>query len=321
MRLSLWCKVSKIRVGQEIKNGAFFTLVRQFCTIFTPDMTTREATNTFKRRLHGVWPDHELQQMMRIILEDVMHYTPVDAVIHEHDELPDFFEAKLSGIIERLLRHEPLQYVLGEARFHGLRFKVTPAVLIPRPETEMLVDMVADANPQPDLRVLDVGTGSGCIAIALARTLKWPQVTATDVSAQALAVARQNAEALKATNVRLVQQDILQTEPPRKPEYDVVVSNPPYIFQSERAGMEANVLDYEPGTALWVPDDDPLLYYRTIARYAAAALVPGGRLYFEINRAQGSATAALLGSLGYTGVNVTRDQFGNERFATAVRPE
>lgn len=283
-------------------------------------MTTREAINTFKRRLHGVWPDHELQQMMRIILEDVMHYTPVDAVIHEHDELPDFFEAKLNGIIERLLKHEPLQYVLGEARFHGLRFKVTPAVLIPRPETEMLVDMVADANPQPDLRILDVGTGSGCIAIALARTLKWPQVTATDVSAQALAVARQNAEALKA-KVRLVQQDILQATPPSSPEYDVVVSNPPYICQSERASMEANVLDYEPGMALWVPDDDPLLFYRAIARYAAAALVPGGRLYFEINRAQGSATAQLLSSLGYTGVSVSRDQFGNERFATATRPQ
>ncbi len=268
-----------------------------------------------------MWPDHELQQMMRIILEDVMHYTPVDAVILEHDELPDFFKAKLDGIIERLLRHEPLQYVLGEARFHGMKFKVTPAVLIPRPETEMLVDMVADANPQPDLRVLDVGTGSGCIAIALARTLKWPQVTATDVSVQALAVARQNAEVLKAANVRLVQQDILQAEPPREPEYDVVVSNPPYICQSERAGMEANVLDHEPGTALWVPDDDPLLYYRAIARYAAAALMPGGRLYFEINRAQGRATAQLLSGLGYTGVSVSRDQFGNERFAAAVKPE
>ncbi len=280
-------------------------------------MTIQEAIATFKKRLRGVWPESELGQMMRIIMDEVMHYSPVDMIIHDHDDLPDFFEEKLDGIIGRLQRHEPLQYVLGTARFYGMRLKVTPATLIPRPETEMLVDMIADANPQPDLRVLDVGTGSGCIAIALARTLKWPQVTATDISAAALDVARANARELKAHNVTFQLQDIMQATPPAQPEHDIVVSNPPYICQSEQTQMEANVLDYEPHTALFVPDADPLVYYRAIARYATADLVPGGRLYFEINQAQGVATAALLSSMGFGNVDIVRDQYGNERFATA----
>ncbi len=280
-------------------------------------MTIQEAIATFKKRLRGVWPESELGQMMRIIMDEVMHYSPVDMIIHDHDDLPDFFEEKLDGIIGRLQRHEPLQYVLGTARFYGMRLKVTPATLIPRPETEMLVDMIADANPQPDLRVLDVGTGSGCIAIALARTLKWPQVTATDISAAALDVARANARELKAHNVTFQLQDIMQATPPAQPEHDIVVSNPPYICQSEQTQMEANVLDYEPHTALFVPDADPLVYYRAIARYATADLVPGGRLYFEINQAQGAATAALLSSMGFGNVDIVRDQYGNERFATA----
>lgn len=280
-------------------------------------MTIQEAIATFKKRLRGVWPESELGQMMRIIMDEVMHYSPVDMIIHDHDDLPDFFEEKLNGIIGRLQRHEPLQYVLGTTRFHGMRLKVTPATLIPRPETEMLVDMIADANPQPDLRVLDVGTGSGCIAIALARTLKWPQVTATDISAAALDVARANARELKAHNVTFQLQDIMQATPPAQPEHDIVVSNPPYICQSEQTQMEANVLDYEPHTALFVPDADPLVYYRAIARYATADLVPGGRLYFEINQAQGAATAALLSGMGFGNVDIVRDQYGNERFATA----
>ncbi len=281
-------------------------------------MTTQEAISSFKKRLRGVWPERELGQMMRIIMDEVMHYTPVDMIIHDHDDLPDFFADKLDHIIGRLQRHEPLQYVLGVTRFHGLRLKVTPATLIPRPETEMLVDIITDANQQPDLRVLDVGTGSGCIALALSRTLKWPQVTGTDVSAAALDVARANARQLKAHNVDFKLQDITQATPPHEPAHDVVVSNPPYVCQSEQEQMEANVLDYEPHTALFVPDADPLMFYRAIARYATADLVPGGRLYFEINQTQGEATASMLHGMGFGNVAIERDQYGNERFASAT---
>ena len=216
-----------------------------------------------------------------------------------------------------MLRHEPLQYILGKARFHGHSFAVTPATLIPRPETEQLVDMIVDQNPGSDLRVLDIGTGSGCIAISLARALKFAHVTATDISPQALAVAQQNAAALK-TRVSFVQQDILTTQAPRE-AWDIIVSNPPYITMSERSAMERNVLDYEPGSALFVPDDNPMLYYRPIAAYASLALASAGRLYLEINRAMGSQVVQTLQQAGLKNIQLHNDFNGNPRFATATK--
>ena len=213
-------------------------------------MTTREAINRLRENLAGVYDPREIESMTRVIFEDVLLWKPVDIVMRDQEPLPSFFDTKLNGIIDRLLRHEPLQYILGKARFHGHSFAVTPATLIPRPETEQLVDMIVDQNPGSDLRVLDIGTGSGCIAISLARALKFAHVTATDISPQALAVAQQNAAALK-TRVSFVQQDILTTQAPRE-AWDIIVSNPPYITMSERSAMERNVLDYEPGSALFV---------------------------------------------------------------------
>ena len=254
--------------------------------------------------------------MIRVICEDVFNYDQVDVALRQESELPEFAQERITDIIARLRCHEPLQYIGGSARFHGHRFKVTPAVLIPRPETEQLVDLIIDENPGSDLRVLDMGTGSGCIAISLARALKFAQVDALDVLRDALAVARENAASLK-VKVRFFESDMLAPQP--SATYDIIVSNPPYICWSERELMEANVKDYEPGQALFVPDNDPLLFYKAIAPYAAQSLERGGRLYLEINQRFGAEVKRLLEDNGFDEVRILEDSYGKPRFAAGIR--
>ncbi len=279
-------------------------------------MILKQAIEQLNNGLAGVAEPREVQAMIRIICEDVFNYDPVDVALRQESELPDFAPERISDIISRLRRQEPLQYIVGTALFHGHKFKVTPAVLIPRPETEQLVDLIVDENTAADLRVLDMGTGSGCIAISLARALKFAQVDAFDISQDALAVARENAADLK-VKVRLFQSDMLAPQPAAR--YDIIVSNPPYICWSERESMERNVLDYEPGQALFVPDNDPLLFYKAIAPYAAQSLERGGRLYLEINQRFGNEVKRLLEDCGLDEVRIIEDSFGRVRFAAAVR--
>ena len=279
-------------------------------------MILKEAIEQLKSGLAGVAEPQEVQAMIRVICEDIFNYDQVDVALRQENELPDFAQERITDAIARLRRHEPLQHIVGTARFHGHKFKVTPAVLIPRPETEQLVDLIIDENPGSDLRVLDMGTGSGCIAISLARALKFAQVDALDVSRDALAVARENAESLK-VKVRFFESDMLAPQPPAR--YDIIVSNPPYICWSEREAMEPNVKDYEPGQALFVPDNDPLLFYKAIAPYAAQSLERGGRLYLEINRRFGNEVKRLLEDNGFDEVRVIDDSYGNPRFVAATR--
>lgn len=282
-------------------------------------MTTREAISLMRSELQSIYELREIEGMARVIFEDVLLWQPVDIVMRDNEELPAFFASKLGGILTRLKQHEPLQYILGKARFHGHSFAVTPATLIPRPETEQLVDLIVDQNPGSDLQVLDIGTGSGCIAISLARALKFAQVTGIDVNADALAVAQRNASALK-TRVKFIEQDILTCRAPSE-SWDIIVSNPPYITMSEQAAMERNVLDYEPHSALFVPDDDPMLFYRPIAAYASRALKNGGRLYLEINRAMAAMVSDTLQRNGLSDIQVHTDYNGNHRFVTAIKKE
>ena len=279
-------------------------------------MKLKEAIEQLRNGLAGVAEPQEVQAMIRIICEDIFNYDQVDVALRQESELPDFAQERITDIISRLRRHEPLQYIVGSARFHGHRFKVTPAVLIPRPETEQLIDMIVDENPASDLRVLDMGTGSGCIAISLARALKFAQVDALDVSRDALAVARENAALLK-VKVRFFESDMLSPQPPAR--YDIIVSNPPYVCWSERESMERNVLDYEPGQALFVPDNDPLLFYKAIAAYAAQSLERGGRLYLEINQRFGNEVKRLLEGNGFDEVRIIEDSYGKTRFVVAVK--
>ena len=278
-------------------------------------MILKEAIEQLKKGLDGVVEPREAQAIIRVVCEDVFNYDPVDVSLRQDSELPEFAAQRIAEIISRLRRGEPLQYIVGNARFHGHKFKVSPAVLIPRPETEQLVDLIIDENPGSDLRVLDMGTGSGCIAISLARALKFAQVDALDVSRDALAVARENAAALK-VKVRFFESDMLLPQPPAR--YDIIVSNPPYVCWSEREAMERNVKDYEPGQALFVPDNDPLLFYKAIAPYAAQSLERGGRLYLEINQRFGAEVKRLLENTGFDEVRIIDDSYGNPRFVTGV---
>ena len=279
-------------------------------------MILKEAIEQLRAGLTGLAEPQEVQAMIRIISEDVFNYDPVDVALRQESELPDFAPERIAGIIERLRCHEPLQYIVGHALFHGHKFKVNPSVLIPRPETEQLVDLIIDENPASDLRVLDMGTGSGCIAISLARALKFAQVDALDVSRDALVVARENAAALK-VKVRFFESDMLAPQPAAR--YDIIVSNPPYVCWSEREAMESNVKDYEPGQALFVPDNDPLLFYKSIAPYAMQSLEPGGRLYLEINQRFGNEVRRLLEGCGLDEVRIIDDSYGKVRFAAAAR--
>lgn len=269
------------------------------------------------QRLVAAWtPRHghdEARAMVRVVFEELMHWSTVDMVLREERELDDAETARLDEVSRRVAGGEPLQYVLGVARFHGLRFAVTPAVLIPRPETEQLVDLIVDENPRDDLRVLDLGTGSGCIAIALARALKFARVTAIDISAEALAVAQENARALKA-RVNFERADILALPATSGAQWDIVVSNPPYVCLSEAAMMEEHVLAHEPAGALFVPDDDPLRYYRPLVAYAAATLSRGGRLYLEVNSRYADDVAALARRAGLAEARVHLDFTGRPRF-------
>lgn len=257
----------------------------------------------------------EAQAIIRMVLDSRFGMSLTDIVCGGVEKLPATQTAELKSLMERLKTGEPVQYVLGEAWFCGRPFHVGPGVLIPRPETEELCKMIIGA-PEGGAKILDIGTGSGCIAITLALDIPGAEVSAIDISDEALRTARVNARELKA-NVCFQKQDI--RHPKVGLRFSVIVSNPPYVIESERKDMRPNVLSYEPSTALFVPDDDPLLFYRAIARYATGNLTPGGSLYLEINPLFADDIKAMLSQNGFTDVQVVNDQFGKQRFVRASR--
>ena len=262
----------------------------------------------------------EARWMVRLMMEHLKGYSTVDLALKSDLEVTPWLERKVSEVTSRLLADEPLQYIFSQARFYGLNIIVTPAVLIPRPETEELVDLIVkQASDRSDLRVLDACTGSGCIALALARNLPFSRVDAFDLSPEALEIARENNVALR-TSVHFSHADALNLEPLAQPRYDIVVSNPPYIARREEAEMAPNVLRYEPHAALFVPDDDPLCFYRSIAHYACSALVDGGELWFEINPLFARELEAWMRSQGWTEVALLPDMQRKLRFLNAKRP-
>ena len=280
-------------------------------------MTTHQVISDIKSALAAAYPEGEVRAFVRILFEEWMHYSTVDIYMRADSEVPPFVVEKMRHAVQRLLRHEPIQHIVGVAHFHGHRFAVSKHTLIPRPETEQLVDMIVDRNQDvPDLCVLDIGTGSGCIACSLARALRFAEVHAFDISQPALDLAAENARNL-GVKVAFHHVDILNAVP-QPQQFHIIVSNPPYICMHEQQLMEDNVLRYEPHSALFVPDNDPLLFYRAIARYASVALKPGGKLYFEINAAYGNDTAQLLSNFHFADIEVVRDFYGRDRFVSAL---
>lgn len=279
-----------------------------------------ELLQYMRRQLAGVYPDNEIRSLTRLVAEQVCGIPYHRLSVDKDKQFPEKEKREIVRIVERLKRSEPIQYIFGEAFFYDLAFRVGPPVLIPRPETEELVDRIVRQQTGRKIRLLDIGTGSGCIAVTLGKRLSGADVTAVDLSEAALAVAGDNATR-HGVAVRLIRADILDAgnwnEIPGP--YDVIVSNPPYVTESEKSAMERNVLDYEPALALFVPDDDPLRFYRAIARLGQQKLAPGGYLYFEINARYGAATAALLESEGYRPVRVVRDLSGKDRIVEAQR--
>ena len=286
---------------------------------------------TYQQLWHQLTPLYaveEAQAITRLVLETTFGFNLTDLVCGKVSELSADNETKLHEIWQRLEAGEPVQYVLGETDFYGRSFRVAPGVLIPRPETEGLCRLVLDRLPS-GAHVLDIGTGSGCIAITIALEATQALVEAWDISDEALRQAHDNALRLGA-QVLFRQKDVLEEakgnvlakagEGEGCEEvclYDCIVSNPPYIADKERTTMARNVLDYEPSTALFVPDDDPLRFYRSIAELGLRRLRPGGRLCFEINPLYAEALSSLLISLGYEAVTILDDDYGKQRFATA----
>ena len=276
----------------------------------------RTIANKINESLANVYSDGEIKALTRIIATELLGVSQMAFYLKDDIPLTAEQQALLENAIERLKKQEPIQYILGYSDFCGLRFKVTPATLTPRPETSELVELIASEATGHE-SILDIGTGSGCIAVSLAYKLQQSKVTAWDISTDALAVATENSKA-NGCAVEFEEVDILAYEPTGE-QFDIIVSNPPYIKENEKEAMHANVLDWEPHTALFVPDSDPLLFYRAIGKKGLALLKPGGRLYFEINRAHGNETMEMLAALGYTGIELRKDFADNDRMIRGMK--
>ncbi|MDR2859303.1 MAG: peptide chain release factor N(5)-glutamine methyltransferase [Mediterranea sp.] len=273
-------------------------------------------TSYIRQSLKPIYPLQEIKSLTLILCRDVLHLAVTDIYLNRSIDLPEGEWKKLENIVQRLQNHEPIQYILGNTDFFGMTFHVAPGVLIPRPETEELTELIIKEN-QGSPQVLDIGTGSGCVAISLAKHIPQATVFAWDISEEALTIARENNKKL-GTNVVFHCKDVLSIVSCEE-KYDVIVSNPPYVTEAEKAGMEARVTDWEPAVALFVPNNDPLRFYRHIAQLGRELLSAGGKLYFEINRAYGNETAGILKEAGYSNVRVIKDMFGNERMVTAQK--
>lgn len=271
--------------------------------------------------LAAVYPDGEAQAIVFLVLEKLFGLSRTDVLMGGLERLTAEQTVELEQVMLRLERGEPVQYVLGVADFDGMTLGVAPGVLIPRPETEELVEWIAeDFKESKRLRILDIGTGSGCIALSLARRFTDASVTAWDISDDALRIASANAERL-GLDVEFKKRDALCTEVAEADvaNYDIIVSNPPYICEKERTDMDNNVLQHEPSTALFVPDNDPLLFYRAISDLAQKMLRSGGGLYFEINREYGKDTAGMMSAMGFDSVELRKDFMENDRMVKGTK--
>jgi len=278
-----------------------------------------QTKKMIREKLSPFYPPAEADSLTRLILEHVTGFSRLQLHLHQSDRLPEPKIMQITEIVNRLLLHEPIQYILGETEFYGLKFSVSPDVLIPRAETEELVDWIISEEKDTCESLLDIGTGSGCIPIAIDKHRSIKRIEGWDISEEALNIARQNA-IRNDSKVLFSKQDIFDTTLiPATSKWDVIVSNPPYVLLEESALMQQNVVGFEPHLALFVPDHDPLIFYRAIVQFATVHLQHHGSLYFEINERMGDQTAELLRENGFNDILTRKDLQGKERMIRGQR--
>lgn len=284
--------------------------------------TVEDVFKKFKKELLGLYDSNEIEALTLMVINEISRLSKAQIKAFPETKIASGAGEKLSGILQRLQTGEPIQYILGHTEFYGLPFKVNPSVLIPRPETEELVEWILTSIGSPGLaagNILDIGTGSGCIAISLKANLPGAQVSAIDISTKTLKTARQNAD-LNNVKVNFIEADILNIKSETaNQKFDIIVSNPPYVTQYDKAQMHTNVTDFEPHTALFVPENDPLLFYDAIADYALSNLNTNGLLFFEINENLGEQTVELLNGKGFKNIELRKDMSGRDRMVKANR--
>ena len=280
----------------------------------------KDYRSIFIEKLQPIYDAVEAESFFYLILEFKMKMKRIDLALQPDSKLMDEQLAEWDFLLQRLLQEVPIQYLLGRTHFYGLEFEVDENVLIPRPETEELVDwIVSDVKVQlsKELNIIDIGTGSGCIAISLSKNIPQAQVAAVDFSEKAIEIARKNA-GLNSVAVTFIRQNILEAEDLNM-QLDIIVSNPPYVRNLEKAEIKRNVLEHEPHLALFVDDNDALLFYRKIATLAQKNLKDNGKLYFEINQYLGKETVALLEDLGFEKITLRKDIYGNDRMICCTK--
>jgi release factor glutamine methyltransferase len=285
-----------------------------------PTNKISSVSNFFYDELLGIYDKSEIENFIFYSFNTFLGFSRTDLMTKPEFRLSESELLKFNNVVKELKKNKPIQYILGSAHFYGFDFYVNENVLIPRPETEELVHLIIKKNKEKeDLSVLDIGTGSGCIAISLKKHLAKSIVTAVDVSEDALLIAEKNAKKYGA-DVVFKKLDILPAGADLiESFFDLIVSNPPYVLFSEKTSMEKNVLEYEPHKALFVPDKDPLIFYRKIAEFAKKTLNPKGQLYFEINEKKGQETADLLESLGFKNIRLVKDINGKNRILSCIK--
>lgn len=278
----------------------------------------RAAIASIRKELTGIFSTEEINSLIFLIFEKLKGFSHTQFLLAKDEELSKKDLTEIEKIVSRMKNHEPIQYILGETEFYGLPFYSVPGVLIPRPETEELVQWVIQDNQFSAPTILDIGTGTGCIAITLRKNIRQSTILACDISPISIETALRNAE-LNAAKISVFEFDVLNETPEVGfPELDIIVSNPPYVRGTEKKQMEENVLDYEPEVALFVPDEKPLLFYERIADFAQIHLKKQGRLYFEINEAFGKECLEMLQEKGFSKIVLRKDIHGKDRMVRAV---
>ncbi len=285
--------------------------------------TIKDVFSTFKQSLGTLYDTSEIEALTLMTISEITELSKAMIKAFPEQEITLQQHEKLNNILTRLQTGEPIQYILGHTEFYGLTFKVNPSVLIPRPETEELVEWVLNSKVESQKskvsNILDIGTGSGCIAISLKKNFPTAQVSAIDISTEALQTAKQNAE-LNEVDINFIHADILNINSEIEiPKSEIIISNPPYVTLHDKTQMHTNVTDFEPHTALFVPENDPLIFYKAIADFAIDNLAPKGLLFFEINESLGKETVEMLESKGFKDIELRKDMSGRDRMVRATR--